>query len=76
MSKSTTSSVLPPVPPGRVMVMKLDPDGAPRAWGAASTYGQALREAERQLEAYRARKREVGDPLADARFTDKTEMVV
>ncbi len=59
----------------RVMVMKVDPDGLPRAWAVAPTYGQALQEADRQLEIYKSRKREVGDPLGDATFTTKTEMV-
>jgi hypothetical protein len=47
----------------------VDPDGVPRAWGQSADRGAAETEAARQLEAYRARKREVGDPLADADYT-------
>jgi hypothetical protein len=89
--KQMLPSMLSSVPPTRVMVAspgnpgalracrsdtELDPDGMPRAWGIADTYKKALREANRQLEAYRAKKRALGDPLADARFTDSTSKAV
>ncbi len=73
--KKSTRTPAPALPPSRVMVMKVDPDGAPRAWAVAPTYGQALKEAERQLEIYKARKRKEGDPLGDAEYTTQTEMV-
>lgn len=59
----------------RVMVMKLDPDGLPRAWGIAPTEAAAREEADRQLQIYRVKKAEVGDPLAGAVFTEKVEAV-
>ena len=57
------------------MVMMLDPDGLPRAWAMGPDVDATRREAHRQLEIYRAKKREVGDPLADAKFTESAEMV-
>lgn len=59
----------------KVMVAMHDPDGMPRAWAIADDYGKALREAERQLEIYKAKKREVGDELGWATFTPHTSEV-
>jgi len=59
----------------QVLVMMLDPDGIPRAWGLAPERGKALREAEAQLVSYRKAKRKEGDPLAFADYKVKTETV-
>ena len=55
----------------RIMVMYCDPEGKTRAWGIAVKEEHARCEAERQLEAYREKKREVGDlELANAHYTE------
>ncbi len=59
----------------RIMVSMLDPDGMPRAWGIAATVEEARAEAESQLAVYKARKREVGDPLGWADFTPQVSKV-
>lgn len=59
----------------KIMVAMHDPDGMPRAWGVADVYGKALREAEKQLDAYKAKKRALGDPLGSATFTAHTSTV-
>ena len=61
----------------KLMIMFCDPEGKPRAWAAGpEEKEEAVREeAERQLELYRREKREVGDPLADARFTVRRALV-
>jgi hypothetical protein len=53
----------------RYIVAMHDPQGLPRAWGIAGTPYEALEEAKKQLEVYRASKRETNDPLAHAVFT-------
>lgn len=60
----------------RILVMKVDPEGKPRAWASASTVEAARAEAERQLLLYREKKREVGDfYLADANYTEQVHDV-
>ena len=61
----------------KLMIMFCDPEGKPRAWavGSEGKEDEVLAEAKRQLELYRQKKREVGDPLADARFTVQRELV-
>jgi hypothetical protein len=58
---------------GRIMVMKLDPDGIPRAYGIASDEATARSLADAQLTKYRARKRETGDDLAFAEYSERVE---
>jgi hypothetical protein len=59
----------------KFMAMKIDPCGMPRAWGIAKTREEASQEANSQLAAYRVRKRENGDPLADAKFTEMVKVL-
>jgi len=60
----------------RQLVMYCDPEGKPRAWGVAESEDVARAEAQRQLAAYREKKREVGDlELADAHYTEEVEHV-
>ena len=56
-----------------ILIMKLDPNGVPRAWatGPESEEVEVRALADRNLEIYRERKREVNDPLAVAVFTEK-----
>lgn len=56
--------------PKQILVQFLDPEGKCRAWakGPADRLAEVLERAEKELDAYRAEKREVGDPLAEAQF--------
>jgi hypothetical protein len=50
------------------MVVMLDSDGAPRAWGRAPTWPAALAEAKRQLAEYVAKKRALGETISESDF--------
>jgi hypothetical protein len=56
-----------------VMVTLLDPGGTPRAWATADDLTTALFEAQRQLKAYKAKKRLLDDPLGWAEYSTKVE---
>jgi len=57
-----------------IMVMKLDPDGLPRAYGVADNESDAKEIADDMLQKYRAKKFESGDMyLAKAKYTEKVE---
>lgn len=58
-----------------MMVMYCDPQGLPRAWGTHADVEEARVEAKRQLALYRDKKREAGDPLADADFSEEVHEV-
>ena len=60
-----------------LIVMKLDPDGMPRAWasGKAEDLDAVRERADRELAAYRIEKDAVGDPLGKAEFTTQTRFV-
>ncbi len=55
----------------RILVTYYDPDGLPRAWGTGPTVERAREIAAVMLGRYRERKREVGDDLANARYTEQ-----
>lgn len=58
------------------LVMRLDPEGLPRAWGKAPTVEAARKEAARQLDAYVAKRRALGESwhvVAD--FTEEVSAV-
>jgi hypothetical protein len=54
----------------KILVTLKDPQGMARAWGMGDTREIASRVAHEQLDAYRAEKRSVGDPLAEAEFSE------
>ncbi len=53
------------------MIAMMDPDGLPRAYGVAPTEGHARDIAHSELAKYRVKKKETGDPLAVAKFTER-----
>jgi len=60
-----------------VIVMKLDPDGMPRAWasGKADELAAVRERAEAELAAYQIEKDALGDPLGKAEYTTQTRFV-
>ena len=60
---------------GRIMVRFIDPDGGTRAWasGPQEKLQQVRERAAHELEDYRRKKAALGDPLADAEFTEVIE---
>lgn len=71
-----TTAVVVKFRPG-VMVSFQDPQRIPRAWatGPKEKLEAVREEAARQLVTYRAKKRELGDELADAEFTEHVDDV-
>ena len=53
----------------RFLVTHNDEQGKPRAWATSDDLQEAHREAMKQLEEYRAKKRVLGDLLADHEYT-------
>lgn len=65
-----------PKPASKVMVMMLDPEGLPRAYGVAPTVERAREIAQQQLAIYRKKKLEVEDHyLATATYTERLELL-
>lgn len=59
----------------KYLVTAMDPQGCPRAWGVSDDAEAAKARCFAELAIYKARKAEVGDPLAHATYTYETHEV-